>query len=232
MNETQIHRQSNRAFTLIELLVVVAVIALLAAMIFPVTAVVNRNKIQKKARVELDQLDMFIQGYKDKLGFYPPGNPNTNHAMTPLYYELAGTKRSAANTGATYETLDGSSTISASNLKTAFGVDGIMNSMVGEGSDEGAIAQKFLTGSRPVPTDTVQADPPDARGAPRILVTSIGWKREPTPIFPGNPRVSPVFYNPINPTNNPNSYDMWVDVIVGSKTNRISNWTKEPIVLQ
>ena len=28
--------------------------------------------------------------------------------------------------------------------------------------------------------------------------------------------------------NNPNTFDLWVDVIVGGKTNRISNWRDDP----
>jgi hypothetical protein len=31
-----------------------------------------------------------------------------------------------------------------------------------------------------------------------------------------------------NPTNNPGSFDLWIDVLYGGKTNRISNWSKDP----
>jgi hypothetical protein len=36
-------------------------------------------------------------------------------------------------------------------------------------------------------------------------------------------------YNPSSPTNNPNSYDLWVDVLTNDGTNRVSNWTDEPV---
>ena len=35
-----------------------------------------------------------------------------------------------------------------------------------------------------------------------------------------------------SPTNNPDTYDLWVDIKVsGGKTNRISNWSKDSIPL-
>jgi hypothetical protein len=43
----------------------------------------------------------------------------------------------------------------------------------------------------------------------------------------GSP-VSPWFYNSSNPTNNPGSYDLWMDVFYSGKTNRISNWSQNP----
>ena len=42
------------------------------------------------------------------------------------------------------------------------------------------------------------------------------------------PYINPWHYNPINPTNNPDSYDLWIDVVWRGKTNRISNWSKDP----
>jgi hypothetical protein len=33
------------------------------------------------------------------------------------------------------------------------------------------------------------------------------------------------------PTNNTRSFDLWIDVIISHKTNRISNWNDKPIVL-
>jgi hypothetical protein len=31
-----------------------------------------------------------------------------------------------------------------------------------------------------------------------------------------------------NPKHNTHTYDLWIDVVVGGKTNRISNWSNEP----
>jgi hypothetical protein len=32
-------------------------------------------------------------------------------------------------------------------------------------------------------------------------------------------------------TNNPSSYDLWIDLSISGKTNRISNWTRQPQIL-
>ena len=42
------------------------------------------------------------------------------------------------------------------------------------------------------------------------------------------PYINPWHYNSANPTNNPDSYDLWIDVIWGGKTNRVNNWSKDP----
>ena len=42
--------------------------------------------------------------------------------------------------------------------------------------------------------------------------------------------VSPMNYVSTSPTNNPDSYDLWIDITYGGsgKNNRISNWSKDP----
>src|SRR6266702_2421912 len=54
---------ASRAFTLIEMLVVIAVISLLAAMIFPITGAVTRNRIRSRTRTELEQIATYIELY-------------------------------------------------------------------------------------------------------------------------------------------------------------------------
>jgi len=44
-------------------------------------------------------------------------------------------------------------------------------------------------------------------------------------------RTNTISYVSSSPTNNPNSYDLWVDVVMNGKTNRLSNWSKEAITL-
>jgi hypothetical protein len=44
----------------------------------------------------------------------------------------------------------------------------------------------------------------------------------------GGAQINPFRYVSSNPTNNPSSFDLWVDVVVGGKTNRISNWSDKP----
>jgi hypothetical protein len=43
-------------------------------------------------------------------------------------------------------------------------------------------------------------------------------------------KLNPWRYNSSNPYHNPKSYDLWIDVAVGSKTNRICNWSDRPLV--
>jgi hypothetical protein len=39
--------------------------------------------------------------------------------------------------------------------------------------------------------------------------------------------VNPWRYNSSNPTNNPGSYDLWVQLSIAGKTNLICNWSKQ-----
>ncbi len=78
------------AFTLVELLTVIAVIAVIAALIFPVAGAVRRQAVIHNAQAQMAQLETAIERYKSAYGFYPPScpyGPLTNQ----LYYELVGT---------------------------------------------------------------------------------------------------------------------------------------------
>ncbi len=217
-------RRRSSAFTLIELLVVISVIAILAAMVFPITKAVNRNKIRAKARAELAMVEAAIGSYKEKLGHYPPDNPD-NPWVNQLYFELLGCKATTSAGGVLYETLDGSARITSAQLATALGnkVAGIVNCSRGGGGDEGKAARPFLNGLR---------NGQYAEIAPgiRILTCSVLWPG-PNQWITGMSGVNPFRYSSSNPTNNPGSFDLWVDVIVDGKTNRISNWSKEPLIV-
>ena len=43
--------------------------------------------------------------------------------------------------------------------------------------------------------------------------------------------MNPWNYVLTNPTNNPGSFDLWMDVSWSGKTNRVCNWSRDPIVL-
>jgi prepilin-type N-terminal cleavage/methylation domain-containing protein len=214
-----------RAFTLIELLIVIAIMGILAALLFPVMGGVNRAKIHSRARSELKQVETFIEGYKTKLGHYPPNDPNNNPALNPLFYELSGTKRQ----GGAYTTLDGNFSIKTNEMVAIFGtgIAGFVNSTQGLGSDDAPTAQKFLTQVRPGSFGVVSPIP----GYTNVLLAvSIDGPVTYVDVNTGV-KFNPVRYNSVNPTNNPQSYDLWIDVLVGGKTNRISNWSADPIKL-
>lgn len=220
---------SRRAFTLIELLVVIAVISILAGLLFPVTGAVNRAKIKAKVQAELSKVDAAIQDYKMKLGHYPPDNPG-NVRYNQLYYELLGVKLE----GGVYTTLDGSAQITAANVPNTFlpvgGVGGFVNANAGTGGDDVAKAKNFLGGLRSDQYLLVTKDGSVPLPIPfMVLGTAVAG---PVVFVNDNDRrINPWRYNSSNPTNNPNSYDLWVDVLIGGKINRFSNWNKQPFIV-
>jgi len=225
-------RRPVHAFSLIELLIVIAIIAILAALIFPATRGINRNKIRSKARAEVALLEMAIENYHSKLGHYPPDNAGKPW-LNQLYYELLG----STNTGTTLRTVDGSAELRIpGDFTSVFGanVSGFVNCSAG-GGDEGHTAIRFLSDLKPSYVGTpkeVDAASPFPVGA-KFLVCSVPWPDVGVPPWRplGVPGLNPFRYNSSNPTNNPNSFDLWVDVIIDGKTNRISNWSKEPIIV-
>jgi len=223
------------AFTLIELLVVVAVIAILAALIFPITGALKKQRTLKVAQAELAQIETAIEAYKSRLGHYPPDNPNPTlpgFLINQLYYELAGTIQTNLGGAPTYVTRDGGGQILASQLGAAgpFGapVAGFVNSSTSaKGDDEKQAAENFLRDLKPNQT----AELPGTTPSVKVLTCSI-LLDPPHRLFVTDPvGINPWRYISTNPTNNPNSYDLWVDVVLNSKTNRVSNWSKAPQVL-
>ncbi len=225
--------KARRAFTLIELLIVIAIIAILASLIFPVTGAMNRRKMIARAKAELGLLKMAIDNYQTKLGFYPPDNTNS-FVLNQLYFELMGT----TNNGTYFITLDGGARVSVPaagpELRQIFGpaVQGFANCSARGASEEARAAQRFLRSDLKPAQVAAVANPnfPNVK----LLVCSI-----PGPYPIRTPQVSalnplnanPFRYNSSNPTNNPNSYDLWVDIVIAGKTNRINNWSSEPIIV-
>jgi len=217
------HFGLKRGFTLIELLIVIAIIAILAAMIIPITGAVKKAKLRGRTEKELTQVETAIELYKTKHGFYPPDNPG--NALNPLYYELSGT----TNNGNVYTTLDRSASITPTAIQTAFGKTGFMNTMQGKAGDEGIIAENFLKSG-------LSAQQVATIGAVNILIGTVGYPRlQPGELLPNQPPGADLTYNPwrynsTNPTNNPGRYDLWLDIIIDGKTNRFCNWEKKYII--
>ncbi len=217
---------SRRGFTLIELLVVIAVISVLAALIFPVTRGLKIKRMKSVAYAELNQMETAVSAYKSKKGFYPPDN-GTNVVFNQLYFELSGT----TNANGVFRTLDGDSSVTVAQIKSIFGIDGFMNSSVaGGGGDDSAPATRFITGLRPnqIGQLNIGGTPVNA-----LLVCSVRWPDNIGQIVPNGVTtgLNPWRYVSNNPTNNPGSYDLWVDIVIDSRTNRISNWSTTPQVL-
>jgi len=211
----------SAGFTLIELLVVISIIAVLAAFTIPVIGTVNRQKYRSAARAQLQSLETAIENYKSTYGFYPPDNPN-NPLVNQLYYELSGMTSPVSGT---FQTLDGLETFTSANLNTAFGVGAIMNCSKGAGGEDSRAAQNFLThlnsNSRQTYTNGV---------AVTLLASSVGGP---------DANYLPLSGSTVNPwryrssgtlTNNPGSYELWIQLSISGKTNCICNWnSKEQI---
>jgi len=227
--------RNRQAFTLIELLVVIAIMAVLAALIIPITGAVTRHKLRSRTRAELRSIETAIVDYKTKKGFYPPDNPNSGIFLNQLYYELSGTVLS----NGVFTTLDGDSSVNGAGnpqLPGDFGlksqISGFMNTMKGAG-DEGMSAQKYIRDLKPAQVGTL------ASGI-KLLVGSVGWEPnwpwQPIPVGPApmgalKPGLNPFRYVSTNPTNNPGKFDLWIDILVQGKTNRVCNWSDDVIVL-
>lgn len=222
-------RADDGAFTLIELLVVIAIIGILAALIFPAAGAIKKSAIIKKTQTELDQVKSAIELYKEKLGTYPPDNPG-KPAFNQLYYELLGTEPYRER-GDFYRTLDQSAKIGVRDVSIAFagGVNSFANSTKGS-SDEARPARNFLKSLKP----GQYVEGISSGVTNRILTCSVQWaKNLPSPVpglVPNDAGIlpNPWRYNSSNPTNSPGSYDLWVDVVIAGKTNRISNWSRQP----
>jgi len=209
------------AVTLIELLVVISIMAVLAALTMPVLAAVKRHQYLGVARVELNQIATALEYYKVHYGIYPPSNPS-NPALNPLYYEFSG----VTNAGGTIETMDGASAVPASGYSSMFNVAGAVNSSKGSG-DEAARAPDFLAGLKQARIGSVVI----GGVAVSNLITSVGGPDQSylTSLmgqgFGGNP-----FRYTCPGTNNPNTFDLWIDLQIRGSTNRISNWNQATLL--
>lgn len=124
---------ATEAFTLIELLTVISIIGVLAAILTGLSGIAASKMRTHRINGELQQLVTAIEGYKGEVGFYPPDNqlqpPGATldlarAQMNPLYFELTG----ALYDKAQFTALNQKDPVAPTELKRAFGVDGISNS--------------------------------------------------------------------------------------------------------
>ncbi len=211
--------ETHSAFTLVELLVVISIIAVLAALLFPVAGAVRKQSMIRTAQAEMAQLETAIDRYKSAYGFYPPDSPSHGPLSSQLYYELLGT----TNNGAAYVTLDGSAVpIPVGSVSNAFGVSGFMNCSKTNADESSPQARNFLPDLKPNRIGAVT----NTTVLVTILITSVGGPDatyKPLSVIDLNPWR----YNSSSPTNNPGSYDLWVQLSMGGKTNLICNWSKQ-----
>lgn len=225
------------AFTLIELLTVIAIIGLLAALLFPVLKGIKRQQYIRNATAEMEQMETAIERYKAAYGFYPPDNqlnPGSplipNPLMNQLYFELLGTTNVAVPPNSpSYQSLDDPSLplLSQANVTAVFGVSGFMNCSKPGSAEDVRAAQDFLPGLKPNQI-TIFTNGSAPNNPIKLIITSVGGPDLTYhPLGPNAVGINPWRYNSSNPTNNPGAYDLWVQLSISGKTNLICNWNRQ-----
>jgi prepilin-type N-terminal cleavage/methylation domain-containing protein len=208
------------AFTLIELLVVISVIGILASMVVGLAGLASRKSKETRARGELNQYSTGIETYKLELGFYPPDNAFTvidqRYARTnQLFYELAGTifKTQGKPATAKFQVVNKTVDISPAVLSNYFGVTGIANS-ARDKRDLKYTSMQF----RESQVKSIGGP----AGVDILVAPVIG----PEMILGQNGlRLNPWRYDSSSTNrHNRQSFDLWVEVIIGKQTNIIGNW--------
>lgn len=219
------HSALRTGFTLIELLVVIAIIGILAGLIVGTASIAMSNKAKSLAQAQLAAMETAIDSYKKAKGFYPPDNTNDT-ALSPLFYELTGTTAVLAKGQISYYesplTLD---KLPAGFLSSIFNVNGFIN--CSNSTENPSI--NFYPGLKKNQYEQI------ANNNATIIILGLGISG-PLQYQPAtsaaNPFIlNPWHYNSSHPTNNVDSYDLWMDVKYSGKTNRICNWSKDPIVV-
>jgi prepilin-type N-terminal cleavage/methylation domain-containing protein len=218
----------RRAFTLIELLTVIAVIGVLAALLFPAFSAVKRHALINHATAEMGQLETAIDRYKATYGFYPPGSTNTinNIPISQLYYELEGITNTGTAVSPQYQTLDlNPMMLTPGQVNAAFGAGGFINSTKPGAGEDAPKARNFLPDLKPKQIGVV-TNPPASGTLVNVLLTSVGGPDQ--GYQPLNaPDINPWRYNSSNPTNNPGTYDLWVQLSIGNKKYLVCNWSSK-----
>jgi prepilin-type N-terminal cleavage/methylation domain-containing protein len=206
------------AFTLIELLIVIAIIAVVAGLVVGLAGAAGGKKRTARTQTELAKIVTLIEAYKAKVGVYPPDNPSEPDRNS-LFYELAGTIRDRGNVAdPSYETLFDKVAITSNQIWAVYGGEdvfpaddrnaGFLNAVEKERNADDAKVHPILTDLKPDQYAMIAGH--------RSLVV---------PVDGPNGRPNPWSYlRAPNAIHNPDSYDLWVDIVAGGKTNRIGNW--------
>ena len=222
-------------FTLIELLVVISIIGILAAFTVPVLSRVERHQYISQTQAEMGQLQAAIESYHATYGFYPPSNPNynpnnvaaqTNAMFSPLYFELLGTITNFTAGTTYYQTLDGSASIPIGQVQNGFGVGGFIN-CTKSAVEDATPARPFLGDLKPnqynIYCTNYYTVPSGVQVA--LLLGSVGGPDQNYQPL-GAPNINPWRY--ISPgINNPNSYDLWIQIQYGGTKYLICNWSSQ-----
>jgi prepilin-type N-terminal cleavage/methylation domain-containing protein len=216
----------SSAFTLIEMLVVIGIIATLAALIAVGAAGVMHKGRVARVQTELKGLETVIETYKSKKGFYPPDNTNSA-VQNPLFYELTGTSVVISNATPYFASSISHDMLSPAQVPTLFNMGGFVNASADTNEFQNYFGRADLKAQAYALITNGPPPPP-----PYALLGIAGLKgpvelRGPATVI----SLNPWRYVSSNPTNNPGSYDLWMDFVSQGKTNRVSNWSKDPQIV-
>jgi len=215
------------AFTLIELLVVISIIALLAGLIVGLARSAGQSNKRSRIQAELNQVITAIDAYKAHLGQYPPDNvmPSSrivNPVTNQLFYELTGVLLDENKR--MFRARDRQQNIPSSSVLQFFNRDGFVNAGTNPKELKSFISLK-ASQRRAISRQSPEIE---------VLAVSLDWPNDPRfpPPFnystdPQIRRVNPWRYVSTNPTNNPDSFDLWAEFVEGGKIKVICNWSKD-----
>jgi prepilin-type N-terminal cleavage/methylation domain-containing protein len=210
LNRISVSRGAGRGgFTLIEMLVVIAIIGVLAALIINGGPAATEKRVRSRVKVEMTALENAIDSYKQKQGFYPPDNP-ANSASNSLFYELVGTvKEGAADK---FDSPLGQAPLDSATINSYFGAGGFINAVVRNPADPKEVPPNYYKNLKSRQFTT------NGAGVVFLIVPYKG---------PANPNVwhyRLAGSSPASPIHNPDSYDLWAEVLIGNKKVMIGNW--------
>ncbi len=222
MKQSPLQRKSGalQGFSLIELLVVIAIIGVLASLIVGLSGLAGRKSREARVRAELAQYVTAIERFKDHFGYYPPDNVRPNGTVDPavnqLYYELTGVV--VNNQTRIFQTSLG--ILAAPTVTTLFGREGFVNAAV-----DSKQLKSFVGNWK---ASQVKAVRVGSSTGPEIqlLVVPVDYPNSYAGIRPNvfPKQINPWRYVSTNPTNNPNSFDLWAEVPLGREIKIIGNW--------
>jgi prepilin-type N-terminal cleavage/methylation domain-containing protein len=243
--QRRIERASNlQGFTLIELLVVISVIGILASLIVGVSGVATTKARLSQTTALLHNVSTAIDSYHADRGSFPPDalfrDGTVNTVINPLFYELTGTVYTDRRT---YTSISGSEEISRPQINQFFGRDGFQNVARNEAqvkgylnvgaSEVGEISVnpnvRVLTAPIPWPLKQLQGSYQNVLGTNIELETLRPYKG-------GDQRlrgINPWQYRSSGLNRfNQQSYDLWADLVIGTKVYRVNNWSTQPKVFE
>ncbi len=224
--------QGWAAFTLIELLVVISIIGVLAGLTVGLTGLATRKSREARVRTEMTKLINAIENYKSALGYYPPDHRVSDPARpgqdisipspNQLFYELSGTIYKDNPPPPKFCLPGRQEGLTSAQIQAEFGkTSGFANAAREEKdlkfTEEFKSSQYKRIKETPYAIDVLAVPVPGpARWAIRVSNTLT---------------VNPWLYVSTSPTNNPDRYDLWTEVVIGGKVERFSNWEKDPVVV-